>query len=59
MKTIASITIKKVGSDKEEVDVTYKMEKVGTEEEAQTLIKLLDEQFSKDGAQTALTNWSD
>jgi len=57
MKTFGNITIKKVGSGIEQVDISYKLEDVGTEAEAKEIIKKLDEQYQKDGAQTALDDW--
>jgi len=59
MKTLGSITIKKVGSGKEQVDVSYKIEDAGTEAEAKEIIKKLDTQFKKEGAQTGLDDWAE
>lgn len=57
MKTVANISVKKVGSTQEQVDVTYKIEDVGKEADAKKLIKELDEKYAEEGAQTALDDW--
>ncbi len=59
MKTFGNITIKKVGSGKEQVDISYKIEDAGTEAEAKAIIKKLDVQYQKEGAQTALDDWGE
>lgn len=54
MEASGSITIKNVNSDEEQVDLSYKIVDVGTEEEAKALKLELDKFIKKKGGQTTL-----
>ena len=54
MECSGNISIRNVGSKEEEVDLTYKIQDVGTEEQAKSLKKELDAILQKKGAKTTL-----
>jgi hypothetical protein len=57
METSGNISIRDVGSKEEEVDLTYKIKDVGTEEEAKKIKQELDHIFQKKGAVTTLNDF--